>query len=198
MRTRRRLWVDMSITLRLLGQLMVAGVLALGVAGPAVAQESSSRYGMALLAGQAYDPERFGLVILQGNIQLPYGQVFWHAAPDSLFFKGELNLGMTTDGRDRVLAAVNMMAVKYVENFSSATWKPYLEGGIGVVYTDFRVKGQGLRFNFNPQIGIGFDFNTAGGRDMTIGVRLHHLSNADLHRDNRGINSVLMMTGVRF
>jgi hypothetical protein len=180
--------------------MIVALALVAGVAGLAVAQGASSRYGMALLVGQAYDPDRFGMVIVQGNVQLPYDQVFWHDAPDSLFFKGEINLGMTTDGRDRVLAAVNMMAVKYIDiaTFSASSWKPYLEGGIGVVYTDFQVKGQGLRFNFNPQIGVGLDFNPAGDRDVTIGVRLHHLSNADLHRDNRGINSMLLVAGVRF
>jgi len=188
----------MSVSLRFLCQMMILCALVMGMAGGAAAQESPPRYGMALLAGQAYDPERFGLVILQGNVQLPYDQVFWHSAPDSLFFKGELNLGMTTDGRDRSLVAVNMMAVKYIKTLSSASWKPYLEGGIGVVYTDFRIKGQGLRFNFNPQIGVGFDVTTVYDRDMTLGVRLHHLSNADLHRDNRGINSVLLVAGARF
>lgn len=187
----------MSVSLRLSFLLLMSGILCWHA--PALAQERATpRYGMALLAGQAYDPDRFGLVILQGNVQLPYAQVFWHDAPDSLFFKGEFNFGMTTDGRDRALVAVNMMAVKHIESFSSTTSKPYLEGGIGVVFTDFRVKGQGLRFNFNPQIGVGLDFSTANGRDMTVGVRLHHLSNADLHRDNRGINSVLMVVGVRF
>lgn len=188
----------MSVPLRCLCLLIVLGAIAMGGPGWAAAQESSPRYGMALLAGQSYDPDRFGLVILQGNVQLPYAQVFWHDAPESLFFKGELNIGMTTDGRDRALAAVNMMAVKYVESLASATCRPYFEGGIGVIYTDFQVKGQGLRFNFNPQIGIGIDFKTAHGRDISVGVRLHHLSNADLHRDNRGINSVLMLAGVRF
>ncbi|MFO7814079.1 MAG: acyloxyacyl hydrolase [Pelovirga sp.] len=188
----------MFIPLRFLVQMIIAVVLVAGSAGLAEAQESAPRYGLALLAGQAYDPDRFGLVILQGNVQLPYDQVFWHGAPDSLFFKGELNFGMTTDGRDRVLAAINMMAVKYVDTLSSPSWRPYLEGGIGVVYTDFRVKGQGLRFNFNPQIGAGIDFKAAHGRNISVGVRLHHLSNADLHRDNRGINSILMLAGVRF
>ncbi len=188
----------MFVPLRCLVQMIIAVALIAGVAGPAVAQESAPRYGMALLAGQAYDPDRFGLVIVQGNVQLPYDQVFWHGAPDSLFFKGEFNLGMTTDGRDRILAAVNMMAVKYIDTFSSPSWKPYLEGGIGLIYTDFRVKGQGLRFNFNPQIGVGIDFRPVYGRDISVGVRLHHLSNAELHRDNRGINSLLLVAGVRF
>lgn len=188
----------MSVPLKFLYQIIVLATLVLAGPGLVAAQESSPRYGMALLAGQVYDPDRFGLVILQGNVQLPYAQVFWHDAPASLFFKGELSLGMTTDGRDRALVAVNMMAVKYIESFSSATWKPYLEGGIGVIYTDFRVTGQGLRFNFNPQIGGGIDFIPAHGTEMSVGVRLHHLSNADLHRDNRGVNSVLLVAGVRF
>lgn len=188
----------MSVPLKFLCQLLVVGILVAGVAGLAVAQESSPRYGMALFAGQVYDPERFGLVILQGSVQLPYDQVFWHKAPDSLFFQGEFNLGLTTDGRDRALVAVNMMAVKYISLFSSVPWKPYLEGGIGVVYTDFKVKGQGLRFNFNPQIGAGVEYGAAGGRTLRVGLRLHHLSNADLHHDNRGTNSILIMAGVLF
>ncbi|MFO7766682.1 MAG: acyloxyacyl hydrolase [Pelovirga sp.] len=178
--------------------MVMVGILLAGVTGQAAARESVSRYGVSLLAGQAYDPERFGLVMLQGNVQLPYEQVFWHEAPDSLFFQGELNLGLTTDGRDRALVAVNMMAVKYIDSFSSATWKPYLEGGVGIVYTDFKVKGQGLRFNFNPQIGAGVDYGVADGMTLRFGLRLHHLSNADLHHDNRGVNSLLMMAGVRF
>jgi lipid A 3-O-deacylase len=187
----------MSVALRLSCLLLMSGLLCWHA--PALAEEQvAPRYGIALLAGQSYDPDRIGLVILQGNVQLPYAQVLWHDAPESLFFKGELNIGMTTDGRNRALVSANMMAVKYIESFSSTTSKPYLEGGIGVVFTDFRVKGQGLRFNFNPQIGVGIDFTTAYGRDMTVGVRLHHLSNADLHRDNRGINSILMVAGVRF
>jgi hypothetical protein len=187
----------MSVALRLSCLLLMSGLLCWHA--PALAEEQAApRYGLTLLVGQSYDPDRFGLVILQGNVQLPYAQVFWHDAPDSLFFKGELNIGITTDGRDRVRVAANMMAVKYIASFSSATWRPYLEGGIGVVFTDFRVKGQGLRFNFNPQIGVGIDFPTASGRDISVGVRLHHLSNADLHPDNRGINSMLMVAGVRF
>lgn len=187
----------MSVSLRLSCLLLLPFMLCWHA--PALAEEQAApRYGITLLAVQSYDPDRFGLVILQGNVQLPYAQVFWHDAPDSLFFKGELNVGITTDGRERGLVAANMMAVKYIEFLFSTTSKPYLEGGIGVAFTDFRVKGQGLRINFNPQIGVGIDFPTDSGRDITMGVRLHHLSNGDLHRDNRGINSILLVSGVRF
>lgn len=188
----------MSVSLRLLW--LICPLVAFTLVGvtPAVAEESSPRYGMALLSGRAYQPERFGLLILQGSVQLPYAQVFWHDAPDSLFFQGEINLGITTDGRDRILAAVNMMAVKYLQTWSSGSWTPYLEGGVGIIYTDFKVKGQGLRVNFNPQIGAGAERLMPCGRKLAIGLRLHHLSNANLYRDNRGVNSVLVLTGVRF
>ncbi len=188
----------MFVSLRLLYLVLLLGIFTLGGAVPVSAQKTAPRYGMALLAGQAYQPERFGLLILQGNVQLPYDQVFWHGAPDSLFFQGEINLGVTTDGRDRALVAINMMAVKYLEAWSSGSWVPYLEGGIGIIYTDFKARGQGLRFNFNPQIGAGVEWPTPCGRTLSIGLRLHHLSNANLHRDNRGVDSVLMLAGVRF
>ena len=113
----------MSVALRLSCLLLMSGLLCWHA--PALAEEQvAPRYGIALLAGQSYDPDRIGLVILQGNVQLPYAQVFWHDAPESLFFKGELNIGMTTDGRNRALDSANMMAVKYIESFSSKTSKP--------------------------------------------------------------------------
>jgi hypothetical protein len=36
----------------------------------------------------------------------------------------------------------------YLEVISSDRLVPYLEGGIGVFYTDFQVEGQGSRINF--------------------------------------------------
>lgn len=178
--------------------LLILWVLTLAYATPVVAGDPAPRYGVALLAGTSYDPERIGIMILQGQVQVPYDQVFPHSAPDTLCFKGEFNLGLTTDGRERALVAVNMMAVKYIKSLATGSWTPYIEGGIGLIYTDFQVKGQGLRFNFNPQIGVGVEYALAAGRAVSVGVRLHHLSNADLHRDNRGVNSVLLMTGLHF
>jgi lipid A 3-O-deacylase len=165
---------------------------------PAFAQQSTPRYGIALLTGQAFDPDHFGLLILQGNVKLPYDQVFWHNARDSLFFQGELNFGLTIDGRERTLAAVNMMAVQYLQAWTYNSLTPYIEGGIGLIYTDFKIEGQGLRFNLNPQIGAGVEFTLERGRLLRIGVRLHHLSNGGLHRDNRGMNSVLLQVGTEY
>ncbi|RMH43391.1 MAG: acyloxyacyl hydrolase, partial [Gammaproteobacteria bacterium] len=74
---------------------------------------------------------------------------------------------------------------------------PYIEGGIGLIYSDFQVAGQGLRFNFNPQLGIGLDRLT-GETGWFADLRLHHISNGNLHHDNRGINSLALVTGIYF
>jgi len=88
-----------------------------------------------------------------------------------------------------------MMALYYLDFVSSERLVPYLEGGIGVVYTDFQVEGQGSRFNFNPQIGIGTEFKVDAGPPFFTALRLSHISNAGLADENRGVNSVVWMLG---
>lgn len=164
----------------------------------AAAQEPAVRYGVAVLAGAAYDPDHIDLMLLQGQARLPYDQVFWHEAPDELYVKGEITLGLTLDGRYRGLAAVNMLAQYYLPAFRLGLWIPYVEGGIGVIYTDFQVRDQGLRLNFNPQLGVGVERPLPSGHALSAGVRLHHVSNGHLYSDNRGINSLLLTFGLHF
>lgn len=157
-----------------------------------------TRYGFGALLGSSYDPEHIGLALLQGQVLFDYDEVFWHAAPDSLRFKLEANVGLTLDGRHRGLVAVNMMALNYLDNDRLKDWTPYVEAGVGVIYSDFQVDGQGLRINFNPQAGFGFELPLLGGAALTVSARLHHLSNGNTHEDNRGINSALVMIGYLF
>ncbi len=157
-----------------------------------------TRYGAALLVGGAYDPETFGLVLLQGQMLIDYDRVFWHEAPEALRVKFEINGGLTTDGNHRGLLSVDMLALYYLDNFKMGLWLPYVEGGIGAIYTDFQVNGQGSRINFNPQLGIGVEYPLSSGGAMTVSLRLHHLSNANLMDENRGVNSALLLVGYLF
>lgn len=169
------------------------------VSGRAQPREAlATRYGGGLLLGQAYDPEQIGLVIVQGIALLDYDRVAWHPAPDSLRLKFEANLGLTTDGRNRALIAANMLALYYLDDWQRGEWTPYGEAGIGLIYTDFRVEGQGLRFNFNPQLGLGVERKLDQNRALQLALRLHHVSNGDTYEENRGINSALLMLGVLF
>jgi len=178
-------------------------VFFLGIALPVCAQGTDdryvpTRYGVALLAGNAYDPDNIGLVMVQGQMLVDYDRVFWHAAPESLRLKLEVNGGVTTDGSYRALLSVNMMALNYLNNFRIGSWLPYVEAGIGAIYADFKVDGQGSRVNFNPQAGVGFEYPLQAGGAMTMGLRLHHISNGNLLKDNRGVNSALLMIGYLF
>ncbi len=157
-----------------------------------------TRYGVGLLVGSAYDPDRFGLLIMQGQLLLDYDRVFWHAAPESLRLKLEANVGISTAKNQRGLLAVNALALYYLEYFRRGNWTPYAEAGIGLIYTDFQVEGQGMRFNFNPQLGVGGEYALSGGGALSVALRLHHISNGNLYKENRGINSALLMIGYLF
>jgi hypothetical protein len=157
-----------------------------------------ARYGVALLGGAAYDPDHIDLMIVQGQMLLDYEQVAWHKAPKYLKMKFELNAGLTLDSRKRGLVAVNMMALRYFNSFKRGRYVPFVEAGVGLIYTDFRVNGQGLHFNFNPQAGVGVEYSLPSGGAITTALRLHHLSNGGLYKDNRGVNSALLMIGYLF
>ncbi len=188
---------------RLLGLLVSLCLCCLLPASPVHAQNEAgrcheTRYGVALLAGKVYDPQSIGLLLVQGQLLLDYSRVFRHRAPESLRLKLEANAGLTTDGRQRALLSLNMLALKYLPRFTSGRWTPYVEAGIGLIYTDFRVDGQGLNFNFNPQAGVGVEYALPSGAALTSALRLHHVSNGNTYHENRGINSVLLMIGYLF
>lgn len=165
---------------------------------PVYAQDEPTRYGTALLVGNVYDPDNISLAMVQGQMLLDYDRIFWHAAPESLRLKLEVNGGLTSDGDQRALLSLNMLALNYLNGFRIGRWLPYVEAGIGAIYTDFKVQGQGARINFNPQLGVGLESPLPTGGTVTMGVRLHHISNSNLLKENRGVNSVLLMIGYLF
>jgi hypothetical protein len=55
-----------------------------------------------------------------------------------------------------------------------------------------------LRWNFNPQAGIGTEFTVGSGPPYFAAVRASHISNAGLDDDNRGVNGVILLIGRYF
>ncbi len=157
-----------------------------------------TRYGMSLITGRTYDPtNNIDFYMVSGFILYDYEKVWKHKAPDQLRFKVETSLGAAYENDTRFTGSVNIFALYYPEMCRSETFRPYVEGGIGVIYTDFQIKGQGLRWNFNPQIGIGTEIKS-NADTFFVAVRFHHISNAGLDDDNRGINSVMFTAGYYF
>ncbi len=173
----------------------------LGNAAAALSEDNNesdipTRYGMAAVLGKTFDPvNNIYFTQLSGFIMWDYDKIWHHWAPAPLRFKVEGTAGLTVSPQTRAMLSVGMMALYYLEFISSDRLVPYLEGGIGVVYTDFQVEGQGSRFNFNPQIGIGAEFEVDSGAPFFTALRLSHISNAGLHDENRGVNSVVWMLG---
>ena len=123
-------------------------------------------------------------------------------APEQLRFKVEGNAGTAIAPEIRAMISIEMLALYYLDFLSGLTLTPYVEGGIGLIYTDFQVRdpdppyeSQGSRFNFNPVVGIGLEFKPDTGAPFFGTVRLSHISNGGLHDENRGVNSVVLMVG---
>lgn len=167
--------------------------------GWAFTLSSPEQVGVAVTAGSSYHPSpTFEFIQLSGMAIYDYEQIFPHNAPDQLKFKLEANLGAADYSGTRLLASINFYAVYYFESFQTNSLKPYVEGGAGIIYSDFQVEGQGLRVNFNPQAGIGVEVTSHDGQKYFGALHATHISNGGLDHDNTGINGILFQLGYLF
>jgi lipid A 3-O-deacylase len=166
-------------------------------AGEKSTDEIPTRYGLAGILGHTFDPvSDINFLQITGFGMWDYDKVWHHWAPDPLRWKLEGTAGATTSPNTRAMISIGMMALYYLEPLSTSRLLPYVEGGIGIIYTDFQVEGQGSRFNFNPQIGIGAEIKREDSdKPFFVAIRLSHISNAGLSSENRGVNSYLIMIG---
>lgn len=162
----------------------------------AIGDRAPDRFGLSADLANTYDPGHdISFAIIKGFGLFDYGKVWRQDRPKELCFKVEGGLGATIRPDTRAVASLGMLALYYVDRIATPQLRPYFEAGIGVIYTDFRVEGQGLRFNFNPQLGIGAELLRKDGPGSFVALRLHHLSNANLSHDNRGVNSLVLQVG---
>lgn len=187
-----------AVTQGMTGEATGAAMVKPGPEGAATAKATPfpDQHGMSLEYGYTYDPRReITFALARVFASYDYGTVWRQDRPPALRFKVEAAVGSTLTPSSDLIASANMLALYYPGLRSGATFRPYLEGGIGVIYTQFRVPGQGLHFNFNPLLGVGCELPQADGRHPFAAIRLHHVSNAGISSDNRGINSVLLQVG---
>ena len=116
--------------------------------------DAPTESGIFLNSGYTYDPSD-GAIFSQISLfrLYDYDRVWKHKAPDNLRFKVEGSVGSAflDDNDVKFIANAGILALLYLDRFETDRIKPYLEAGIGVIYTDYRVTGQDYRFNFNPQ-----------------------------------------------
>lgn len=169
------------------------------LAGEDEKKDVPNRYGLAPVIGYTYDPsDDIGFIMLSGFAVFDYDKIWPHAAPEALRFKVEASVGTTVTPEKDFMTSIMFFALYYIDRFRGPNFRPFIEGGIGGIYTDWQVDGQGSRVNFNPQIGIGTEFPFGTGPSFLAEVRLHHFSNGGLDDNNRGVNSVVFMLGRYF
>jgi hypothetical protein len=164
-------------------------------AGESLVTDVPDRYGMSLVTGSSYDPKNITFVQIAGFALFDHEKIFPHKAPEALRFKIEGSLGSMTRPEKRLVVSANIFSLYYINMLATKTFKPYVEGGIGAIYTDYRWDGQGARFNFNPQLGVGTEINTTSGNSFLLAVRLYHVSSAGLNKENRGLNAITLHIG---
>jgi hypothetical protein len=108
----------------------------------------------------------------------------------------EAFLGMTFAPDNRPALGLTPIAQYGLGGFGFPNW--FVEGGVGLFYTDVKVPGFGSVWTFSPQIGFGHSWAIGAGRSITLRLRYHHLSNAYLVKENTSIDSFLLMIGMDF
>ena len=61
-----------------------------------------------------------------------------------------------------------------------------------------RIEEQSSQFNFLTQVGLGAQFFMTQRQALTLGIRWHHFSSADIGDRNVGVNSLLAFLGLAF
>lgn len=183
--------------------LFLTGSAAFGAAATLAPEESAApgialpdQSGMSLEYGYSYDPqEKITFLLARVFAIYDYGTIWHQDRPKALRFKVEGAAGSTLTPTNDLIVSINMLALYYPRKLGKESLRPYLEGGIGAIYTDFRVEGQGLHFNFNPLLGVGCELPQPDGKNLFAALRLHHLSNAGFYSENRGVNTVELQIG---
>lgn len=157
---------------------------------------SATRYALAINGGHSYSPTNEIQFVQGAAIALfDYDRIWPHRAPEPLRFKIEGAAGLASTPHGRAQLSLNMLALYFLEPLSTTMLRPYIEAGVGVNYSDYQIDDQGLRFNFNPLLGIGSEISYNAGPPWFVACRLHHLSNGGFHSDNRGMNSAVIQIG---
>ena len=147
-----------------------------------------------IYGGTAYDWSRMSFCMVSFQQLYDYDAICPpRHAPDGLGLRFEADIGAAV-GTDfpgqRLMASGNFLTVYEFDSPKKNKMVPYIEGGVGLIYTDFRRPDQGLRLNFNPVMGAGLRMGS-----KFVFVRLHHISNSGLDDQNHSINSIVFGFG---
>lgn len=91
---------------------------------------------------------------------------------------------------------INLTALLRWHFYRQPNWSLYIDGGAGILGTTNDVPSAGSSFNFTPQVGGGATIRLNDEQRLMLGLRWHHISNADLYEANPGRDSVMGYVGL--
>ncbi|MBC8309343.1 MAG: acyloxyacyl hydrolase [Phycisphaerales bacterium] len=132
-----------------------------------------------------------------GNTLEVYGVEFEYFVDEDLSLDFGF-LGMTVDQDGPNANGLNFTLQLRWHFVAEESWSMFLEGGAGLLRTSDNVPAGGSKFNFTPQAGLGFSFDMGKHNRWLVGVKWHHISNANTYASNPGRDSIMIWTGISF
>jgi lipid A 3-O-deacylase len=120
------------------------------------------------------------------------GEKEWYRGSPELV--GELWGGTQSYPTDRSLFGFTPI-LRY--NFATGSrWMPFVDGGVGLAYTNILGRDLSTRFEFNVQVGAGAHYFLGERTALTLQYRWFHLSNAGIKGPNNGTNTQVLFGGL--
>ncbi|MBD1910348.1 acyloxyacyl hydrolase [Leptolyngbya sp. FACHB-16] len=157
---------------------------------PAYGQQGSQRWYVQGGAASNLDSDEtrnFGLV----------GAGISHFFLDGNSINFELN-GMAFNQPGDDALGLNLAAILRWDFIRQQNWSLYIDGGAGLIGTTDSVPSDGTRYNFTPQAGGGATIRLNERNRLMVGIRWHHISNADTSDSNPGQDLIFGYVGVNF
>ncbi len=107
----------------------------------------------------------------------------------------ELN-GLVFDQTGDDAVGLNVAVLHRWHFYRQRNWSLYIDGGAGIIGTTNDVPSKGSSFNFTPQAGGGATVRINDTQRLMVGLRWHHISNANLYEGNPGRDSVMAYVGL--
>ncbi len=80
----------------------------------------------------------------------------------------------------------------------TSKFQPYLKIGAGLDYMTLHAREQATQFNFTETAGAGFHYFFKKNTALTMDYRFRHLSNSDIEKPNRGLESHFILSGITY
>ncbi|MBI3799619.1 MAG: acyloxyacyl hydrolase [Deltaproteobacteria bacterium] len=125
----------------------------------------------------------------------------WFLPPGSFEISTEPFVSVMTSIRPRNSGSIEMglglPTLTYYLDLGIPVY-PYIEGGLGVLYTDLRGYHLGGHFSFLETAGVGASYFLNDHLALDVGWRFRHISNAGLYSSNVGLNSGIFLVGFSY